>query len=687
MRTHLPPSRLLLLLAMLLLALPVASPRAQDDPPPPVRSLRPRPASDQTQPGLYPSEHPALEMIGTFGGESQYRAIAVSDSYAFVGSGTVLRIFDISDSAHPRPIGHANLPGYASDVQLVGDMAYVVTYSNYNEAVFNTSYGEGILQIVDVSNPQAPSLRGSEELGFISRARIKVVGTYAYVASHRLTVVAVGDPSDPRTISSYDLFGELADLDVVGTTVYLVGSYGLQIVDVSNPAEPVFQGRYTEEDRGSISNAYLAVDVVGSRAYIITDSAGLVVLDVSEASAPVRAGRYAGSFSGNSAAIEVIGSLAFVASAYIGNGRNSGSFTILDVSNPARPRHIRSISTSGIFAMEIAGTNLYASTGDQGLLIVDVSRPSSPRILGGYNSPDNLYNLRVVDEHLYLATFTEGLHIANVANPAAIRLLGNYDLVGPIRDLRIINNRAYMAADYSGLQILNVGNPLSPTLRGSFANPPNGAATAVDVVGNFAYVGGPDFNILDTSNPVSPTIRGSLSAIGPIDGIQVVGAYAYLAGRGLSIVDVKDSAKPLRRSNYDTGAHATDVVVIGDLAYVANSYGLDILDVSNPENPSLRGYFDVVAPPFIFTGLPFIAPRYDVSVTGSTAYLAHDAQGLFVLDVSDPARPRLVATHAGLARAVQVVGDRVYVAGDAFSILRVHPERFGFFQFLPLVRR
>ncbi|MBC8425752.1 hypothetical protein H8E07_16680, partial [bacterium] len=74
-----------------------------------------------------------------------------------------------------------------------------------------------------------------------------------------------------------------------------------------------------------------------------------------------------------------------------------------------------------------------------------------------------------------------------------------------------------------------------------------------------------------------------------------------------------------------------DVQVVGNVAYVANSmFGLMILDVSDPESPSLLGIAD---PSF---------DGYAVAVEGNLAYVAAGPDGLQVLDVSDPNLPVVV---------------------------------------------
>jgi len=81
--------------------------------------------------------------------------------------------------------------------------------------------------------------------------------------------------------------------------------------------------------------------------------------------------------------------------------------------------------------------------------------------------------------------------------------------------------------------------------------------------------------------------------------VQVVGNYAYVAdsGSGLQIIDISNPATPTLKGNYDTSGAAADVQIVGNYAYVADSDGgLQILDVSDFTNPSTSTVTLAVSP-------------------------------------------------------------------------------------------
>jgi Ca2+-binding RTX toxin-like protein len=71
--------------------------------------------------------------------------------------------------------------------------------------------------------------------------------------------------------------------------------------------------------------------------------------------------------------------------------------------------------------------------------------------------------------------------------------------------------------------------------------------------------------------------------------VQVIGNYAYVADSfsGLQIIDISNPLTPTLKGNYDTSGSAYGVQVVGNYAYVADGEGgLKIIDVSEFTNPA-----------------------------------------------------------------------------------------------------
>jgi len=80
-----------------------------------------------------------------------------------------------------------------------------------------------------------------------------------------------------------------------------------------------------------------------------------------------------------------------------------------------------------------------------------------------------------------------------------------------------------------------------------------------------------------------------------VHAVKVVGNYAYVTydRPGLQIIDISNPTTPTLKGNYNTSSYAWGVQVVGNYAYVTDdSSGLQIIDISNPTTPTLKGNYD-----------------------------------------------------------------------------------------------
>jgi hypothetical protein len=197
-------------------------------------------------------------------------AVAVSGDYAFVAAGASgLQVVSLSsDRTHPVISGALSLPGSAYDVNLVGNTAYVA--------------GSTALYVVDITAPAAPVLRGSFNTG--SCLGVVVQGTTAYLnCNSGLLLVNITNPASMIQISSLAVGGTPWNL-AVDSSRHLVamamGTAGLKLVDVSNPAAPVAKGSASTGDAR-------AVALNGTWAFVADYTTSTNSVDITSLTAPV----------------------------------------------------------------------------------------------------------------------------------------------------------------------------------------------------------------------------------------------------------------------------------------------------------------------------------------------------------------------------------------------------------------
>jgi len=529
-----------------------------------------------------------------------------------------------------------------------------------------------VLMYPDIGNTKA--VIGSVDISWPGAAYgVAVSSTTAYVgaAYSGFHVIDIKDPANPKIIGSIDTPGEANGVAVFGETAYVADwESGLQIIDVTDPANPKIIGSVDTPGEAK------GVAVFGGTAYVADRDSGLQIIDVSNPAKPriissVDTPEYAVGI-----AISGNGTVAYVADFY--------SLQIIDVSDPTNPQII-GWTTADAQDVAVAGATAYVAGFYNGLQIIDVNDPANPQIIGSADTPGYGSGVAVSGTTAYIADGESGyLQIIDISDPAKPRIIGSVGTPGAAVGVAVSGTTAYVAALGSGLQIIDVSNPTRFQMinTGLIATP--GVAQDVAVYGTTAYVaamadmgvsGSGGLHIIDISNPAKPNILGSFVTPGDrAFNVAVSGTTAFVAdanSENLQIIDVSNPAKPQITHSVTMLGFPQDVAVSvsGTTAYVAcGKYeyegkdgwkGLQIIDISNPATPR------------IIASVPTPGYAQSVAVSGTTVYVGcgeyNQWEGLQIIDVSDPANPKIIGSVAtpGPLYSVAVSGTIVYALDAA----------------------
>ncbi|MCP4132174.1 MAG: hypothetical protein GY754_14480 [bacterium] len=193
-------------------------------------------------------------------------------------------------------------------------------------------------------------------------------------------------------------------------------------------------------------------------------------------------------------------------------------------------------------------------------------------------------------------------------------------------------------------------------------------ANDISASGNYAYVANGDQKILrvDISNPGSMKYSAATwteTWAGMANYIKLSGDYAYVSNweKGLGIVKLS-SFKESNEGFFGLNASFQDFAIRDNRAYIAClDAGIQVIDISNPEEPSDPGLFYSTA----WGGTSGNA--YSVAVHEGYAYAADSNNGLVVIDLgkSSAENPQ-GAYHTGTGskgEAVQGFAYRVTISG------------------------
>ena len=232
---------------------------------------------------------------------------------------------------------------------------------------------------------------------------------------------------------------------------------------------------------------------------------------------------------------------------------------------------------------------------------------------------------------------------------------------------------AYVVDTGKGLVIIDISDPANPATISTISTGSSGYwSVALSPDGSTAYLGtNAGLAIIDVTEPANPAIISTVGVGGRSVTVSPDGSIVYVnnySSGGLSLIDVSDPENPQIISSVDTSGYVWSVTLspAGRTAYVVSLfssnqrlyYVLDIIDVSDPANPRVLTTIDTPGRPL------------DVAVSpdGSTAYVADGGAGLTIIDVSDPANPRVLTSIGtpgwALGVALSSDGSTAYVGAD-----------------------
>jgi hypothetical protein len=335
---------------------------------------------------------------------------------------------------------------------------------------------------------------------------------------------------------------------------------------------------------------------------------------------------------------------------------------------------------------------------------IDLSNPMEPRHAGTFDGRGWAVKVAVTDDFACLADGPGGLRILDVSNPGAVKQVAQQILPSSAFGVAVSGSHVYVADQIGGLEIINVSDPTRPERVGG--QELRWWARDVAVSGSYAYVNdsrtwpdgsggryGGEVWVIDISDPSKPNRVGGHDPNGSPNAIALSGAHAYVGAawydapdetslgtdRGeLQIIDVSDPANPQMVGLHATEGWITGVAVSGHYVYVTeHRRGMEpggglgqllIIDVSNPAAPRRVATWETAR------------PADAVTVSGNTAWVSHEGAGLEVLDVSDPARPRRV----GFSGSVRGASGLFSLEGRVFVAAGIHG--LGIFEMPPHIR-
>ena len=254
----------------------------------------------------------------------------------------------------------------------------------------------------------------------------------------------------------------------------------------------------------------------------------------------------------------------------------------------------------------------------------------------------------------------------------------NLDAGGNPNCVQVVGQWAYIGTS-GAFVVVDISDVTSPSEEYSFIESnTTDSISDLQIVGNYAYICSEDyFSILEISDLENISkvgqISGAANNLDNISGIRVSGNYAYLSvytSDSLTIIDISDPENPSVAGNDTTNMNGpTCIELDGDYAYVACAlnYRVVAFDISDPENPSYVSHVSNITP---------LRATKNVAKNGNYLYITNTADGsgwggIAVIDISTAGYPSYHSKISGKANFfftptdIYIYGDYAYVCNNS----------------------
>ncbi|HEV2830021.1 MAG TPA: multiheme c-type cytochrome, partial [Pyrinomonadaceae bacterium] len=281
-----------------------------------------------------------------------------------------------------------------------------------------------------------------------------------------------------------------------------------------------------------------------------------------------------------------------------------------------------------VLQVQLRGEYAYVAAGEGGLRVYDVAQIDqkgfSERIT---TAPVSRFGQKFWVKTKYATAVAAPTTLA--VDPARWRLTRDGTMIDPVSAAKLTGD--------ARKQLLNEEQPIHPLYAYLYVVDRQeglilvNAATLLD--------GDPLNNYLKRSLDTAKYPNAAFNpggALNDANNINIAGHYAYItSANGLVVVDIDDPLNP--RITAQIGApelrNPCAIAIQFRYGFVVDDHGLKVLDLSTPDSPRL------------VTGASIaLAEARDVYVARTYAYVANGKEGIAIIDVEQPEKPRLDQT-------------------------------------------
>jgi hypothetical protein len=575
-----------------------------------------------------------FEVIGAYG--QIQTAIATHDHYAYVAGGCNLRVLDIADPAHPKPIGYLRLENDVTHMLLKWPALYVAQPH------------WGGLWVVDVSDPRHPHRVGEplEGLNPVYECDAKLDGNFllsrwSYRASAWVEVFNLATPLHPRCVMSLHNYAEPPSYDF-----FISGSR-------------LLVARITDDDT--------------TRALVLEDCSTSPSRTLSRY--PLGAGDFPFKLNYDQTSAQ-LGWQPGKQVVKIGEFKSGQTYLKLHVDHGIDYSDIKidsPITTAPTLAwhqnlaigqLKVADRIAYAVKG-AGLSIINCRQPEKPTLITSVTLAAPITTYGIEDRALYAATSAGRLEILDTKNLASPQPAGSIAITSPTVSMASSEKHLYLLSPQAGLQIYELPTWSKPVAAGIFK--PSSPAFDLATSGTLVYLlSNEALTVIDVRDAKQPKQIAQLALQWKDKNSTWSDGDDELSDQPAQLKRVGSYLYIFRRAVYHTFSRPSVCLIIS---------------ASDPLHPTLTARFDTNTPIRDLTKSESPQPpaKPIPSYSGYTlalpdAWSSNQSEGFNYLlyDLADPLQPTLVKILAGRESDQVVIGrNMLYLpTGEGLLVLQ-----------------
>jgi len=326
--------------------------------------------------------------------------VVVSEGVGYIAGGYEgLITADVSNPAAPVRLATLDTSDVPIGISIEGSFAYLTS-------------GSGV-RIADISEPSSPAFVGWAWVPGDAVAA-EVVRGIGYVAASEagLGIIDLTDPLEPSTLGWVDTPDQVFDVRVEDDVACVTDLYGgLRFLDVSDPEAVSLLGVHNIVPPGQLVTKVSSVAVSGHMAVAGLDRFGLQVIDFVNPISPTLAGQLPIETHVGFEEIEIVGEVALVCAA---TPLGFDGIYVVDLSSPSQPTILARIHAERAQQIEVRGDLAYVA-GHSGLHIIDIQQPASPLVLAHWDDVE-LQSIDVVDDLAFVISREQSLHVLDLSS-------------------------------------------------------------------------------------------------------------------------------------------------------------------------------------------------------------------------------------------------------------------------------